>query len=264
MSPENRLFLPNIIFIFIFCFSIRKTTKYRDSVEKLFSKSYWLDSSSIVDFKLLVINSFLKTIIVFNWIDLTPKTTIIIIRFLREILPEIDPLPSTGALIIFTLSTFIIDDFSRFFTHYLFHKIPFLWKLHRVHHSATVLTPITLHRSHPIESVIMFLRNILTYSLSTAFFIYLYRSNITAYEILGVNAIGMIFNFSLSNLRHSNIEISFGFIENIFISPKQHQVHHSNKPIHFNKNFGICLSIWDKLFGSLILSKDEEIDSYGL
>jgi sterol desaturase/sphingolipid hydroxylase (fatty acid hydroxylase superfamily) len=162
------------------------------------------------------------------------------------------------------MTTFIVDDFSRFFTHYLFHKMPFLWKLHKVHHSATVLTPITLHRSHPVESVIMFFRNIITYALMTALFIYLYRSNISGYEILGVNAIGITFNFALSNLRHSPVPISFGKFEKIFISPLQHQLHHSSNKAHYNKNYGICLSLWDQLFKSFLSSKNQEIDEFGL
>jgi sterol desaturase/sphingolipid hydroxylase (fatty acid hydroxylase superfamily) len=166
--------------------------------------------------------------------------------------------------VIFTIFTFLIDDFSRFFTHYIFHKVPFLWRFHRVHHSAEVLTPITLHRSHPVESVIMFFRNILTYSISTAIFIYLYRTQLSGYEILGVNALGLSFNFALSNLRHSHVPVKFGALESIFISPYQHQLHHSNSPEHFNKNYGICLSIWDKLFGSLLKSKGQKIKAFGL
>nr|WP_255411325.1 sterol desaturase family protein [Halobacteriovorax sp. HLS] len=160
--------------------------------------------------------------------------------------------------------TFVIDDFSRFYTHYLLHKIPFLWKFHRVHHSAEVLTPMTLHRSHPVESIIMFFRNIFTYSVSIAFFIYLYRTNLSGYQILGVNIIGFIFNMCLSNLRHSNVPVTFGVLEKVFISPYQHQLHHSNNPQHFNKNYGICLSIWDRLFGSLLLSKNQKIEGFGL
>ena len=170
----------------------------------------------------------------------------------------------TGSLLIFTGVTFLIDDFSRFFTHYIFHRVPFLWKFHKVHHSAEVLTPITLHRSHPVESILMFLRNILTYSLTTAIFIYLYRTQLSGYEILGVNALGLSFNFALSNLRHSHVPIEFGSLELIFLSPFQHQIHHSNNPKHFNKNFGICLSIWDRAFGTFTRSRGQEIKEFGL
>jgi sterol desaturase/sphingolipid hydroxylase (fatty acid hydroxylase superfamily) len=217
-------------------------------VSKLFSKEIWTHPSSLLDMKLFFFNSILKILIITLWVNLIPETTIIFLKTMRSILPEIKPLSTSYAIYIYTLLSFVIDDFSRFFTHYLFHRIKFLWKFHQIHHSATVMTPLTLHRSHPLESVSMFFRNILTHAFTTALFIYFFRSHISALEILGVNALGMMFNFSLSNLRHSHVPISFGRLESIFLSPLQHQIHHSNKPSEHHTNFGICFAFWDSLF----------------
>ena len=61
--------------------------------------------------------------------------------------------------LIFTISFFIVDDFSKFLVHMLMHKIKFLWCFHKIHHSAEVLTPMTVFRTHPIEGIIFVLRN---------------------------------------------------------------------------------------------------------
>ena len=54
------------------------------------------------------------------------------------------------------------------------------------------------------------------------------------------------------HLQHTHIWIAFrGVLGRIFVSPAHHQIHHSTNPIHFNKNLGSCLAIWDWLFGTL-------------
>ncbi len=59
----------------------------------------------------------------------------------------------------FTVCMAMGADFGFFLHHWLFHKVPFLWEFHKVHHSAKVLTPLTDFRAHPVE--------ILTYSFAT-------------------------------------------------------------------------------------------------
>ena len=62
-----------------------------------------------------------------------------------------------------------------------------------------------------------------------------------------------------SNLRHSHVGIQYWkWVEYIFISPAQHQLHHSIAKEHHDKNFGAALAIWDWLFGSLHHSVDFE------
>jgi sterol desaturase/sphingolipid hydroxylase (fatty acid hydroxylase superfamily) len=81
--------------------------------------------------------------------------------------------------------------------------------------------------------------------------------------VLGVNAFLFFFSLIGSNLRHSHVPISYGrFIEKWFISPKQHQIHHSKK--HFNKNYGGYIAIWDRVFGTLCLSNSVKVMKFGL
>ena len=58
-----------------------------------------------------------------------------------------------------------------------------------------------------------------------------------------------------ANLRHSHVWITYGRImERLLISPAQHQIHHSKNKVHFDRNFGVVLAIWDGMFGTLELA----------
>jgi len=144
---------------------------------------------------------------------------------------------------------FLFDDFTRFYLHYILHKIPALWEFHKVHHSALVLTPFTIYRSHPVESLLYAFRMALTQGFVVGVCYYFFGPTLKMYDILGANAFVFLFNFFGSNLRHSHIWLSWGDkVESIFISPAQHQIHHSDNPKHFDTNFGAALALWDRLF----------------
>ncbi len=166
-------------------------------------------------------------------------------------------------IIMYTVSLFLVSDFSRYWLHRFLHTIPFLWEFHKVHHSAKVLTPITFYRVHPIENLLFGLRYSLSIGLVTGVFIHFFGAMIDIYSILGVNIIVFVFSILASNLRHSHVPLSFGnVLEKWFISPKQHQVHHSKK--YFNKNYGGTLAIWDRVFKTLKLSKEVNVLKFGL
>ena len=74
-----------------------------------------------------------------------------------------------------------------------------------------------------------------------------------------------ICNALAANLRHSHVWLSFGpHIEHVLNSPAQHQIHHSDAPRHFHKNFATNLSLWDWLFGTLYVTRAKpEVISFG-
>ena len=166
--------------------------------------------------------------------------------------------------VFFAFILFVIDDFGKFIVHFSFHKIHFLWPFHAVHHSATTLTPLTLYRIHPIEFIFNSIRSFSVGALVSGLFVYLFANNVSVFTIAGVNIFIFIFNLAGSNLRHSPFYLGFGWAERLFISPAQHQIHHSVNVKHFNKNYGSALSIWDALFNSLMLSKKEQVSAVGL
>ena len=145
------------------------------------------------------------------------------------------------------------------------HRWPALWSIHKVHHSAETLTPITVYRIHPLEGVFYASRNTIAQGGVISVFYYLFGDTVDIYTILGVNALVIAFHVTGSNLRHSHIDIRYPkWLEHILISPAQHQVHHSIAEEHYDKNFGAALAVWDWLFGSLHTSEDEKELQFGL
>jgi sterol desaturase/sphingolipid hydroxylase (fatty acid hydroxylase superfamily) len=127
------------------------------------------------------------------------------------------------------------------------------------------MTPLTLYRSHPIEVMLSLLRDFLTIGLITGVFFYMFGESVDAGLILGVNAGRFIFNIAGANLRHSHVWLSYGQrLEKIFISPAQHQIHHSDNFNHYNKNYGSQFALWDWVFGTLYVTNGREKVTFGL
>lgn len=137
--------------------------------------------------------------------------------------------------------TIIIMDMVVYWQHRLFHIIPLLWRLHRVHHTDISFDTSTALRFHTFE--------ILLSILSQAFFITLLGSNYIAVIIFS-----SILNFS-AMFNHSNFSLPKQ-IESIFVklivTPDMHRIHHSVLRKETNSNYGFFLSLWDKLFGTYI------------
>jgi len=218
----------------------------------IFHKKIWSHKSTQLDIHLFFFNGFLKTLLFGGATLSSVGLSIAVSRQCHAWFPDFQPLQLSyqSGLLFFTVVSFVAMDFSRFFQHYLFHKIPFLWNLHKVHHSATVMTPMTLYRTHPVESLFGSLRRSLVIGLTSGVCIFVTGATLGLHEIFGVNVLDFAFNILGSNLRHSHVWLSFGILNRFFISPAQHQIHHSREQKHWDKNFGVCLSIWDQMFGS--------------
>lgn len=234
----------------------RHSLSSRTFLKIFVSKRYWLNRSSLTDIGYFFGNGLLKTLVIAPLLGSHLIVGIAVARFFQATFDtpahfSISPLAVTT---LFTITFFIVEDFSRFILHLSMHKFSFLWYFHKVHHSAQTLTPLTLYRIHPIEMIVYYGRGLLVTGFLSGFFVYLFGAKVSAFDILGVHALGFVFNALGANLRHSHIWLGFGALEHIFISPAQHQIHHSSAPEHRNKNFGTCLSLWDSLFRSLVFS----------
>jgi sterol desaturase/sphingolipid hydroxylase (fatty acid hydroxylase superfamily) len=148
-------------------------------------------------------------------------------------------------------SIFIAYELAYWFDHYLKHRVPLLWEFHKVHHTAEVLSPLTNFRVHPVDSVIF--GNIMAVAMGTTHGVMTYLEFSTAGGA-GVSVIAVAFMWALGHLHHSHFWISTtGPLGCVILSPAHHQLHHSDNPKHFNKNFGAFLSVWDWMFGTLHL-----------
>ena len=222
----------------------------KDQLRQLFDKHYWLTKSSAVDISLMFANNAIRVLVLVPAVGGRLAGTLLVGGFLQSQLgdaPSVD-LPWIVIGAIFSLSFFIAEDASRFFLHFAMHRVPLLWRFHRVHHSAEILTPLTLFRVHPVEHLLYFVRGIVVFGLVTGFFVWLFGRNLETFDVLGVGLFGFLFNLAGSNLRHSHVWLSFGRLERWFVSPAQHQLHHSRD--HEHQNLGSALAIWDRLMGT--------------
>jgi Fe(3+) dicitrate transport protein len=177
--------------------------------------------------------------------------------------PEISA-PPTWVALIYSMTLFIAWDASRYIVHRAMHTFPALWQFHQVHHSAEVLTPLTFHRTHPVETFIFQLRGLLVSGVVTGLFFWLFRSATSDVTLFGVHALGFLFNIAAGNLRHSHIAIGFGFLERWLISPAQHQIHHGSTAAEQHRNYGTWLAIWDRMGGTFLPSKGSLPQAFGL
>ncbi|WP_125560175.1 sterol desaturase family protein [Pseudoalteromonas rubra] len=221
----------------------------------LFPRDVWLSDSAKLDYGLFVVNKLIKAL-TFAPIVLTMVPVAIAVSDGFEWLfgaPLHLAWHDSVVIFLFTLMLFLVDDFTRYLLHLALHKISFLWEFHKVHHSAKVLTPFTIYRSHPVESYLYACRMALTQGIVVGLGYFVFGTALSMFDILGANAFVFLFNIFGSNLRHSHIWFSWGDkIENWFISPAQHQIHHSADPAHFDTNLGSALAIWDRMGRTLI------------
>lgn len=140
----------------------------------------------------------------------------------------------------FILSLFLLDALI-YGQHVLMHKIPILWRLHRMHHTELGLDVTSAVRFHPIEIILSMV------------------IKMTFVLIMGIPAAAVIvFEILLNGLalfNHSNLKLP-GPLEKLLrvfiITPEIHWIHHSEINSETNSNFGFNLCIWDKIFGTYL------------
>ena len=255
-SPSSRLFWLGLLpFSIILLFSIFKNDTFRWKS----LRSVLQDASLQLDISLFVANRFLQMLLPFSVLGGTWWLSTKLLIFWPSVLGAAPgwSLSLFWHTAIYSVTLFLVWDFSRFILHWFLHKSPQLWAFHQVHHSATKLSPLTFFRTHPVETLLYQIRSILSTSLVVSLFFYLFQSEGKTWELLGVPAIGFLLNMAIGNFRHSQFWIRYPvWLERWFVSPAQHQVHHSAEPKHYNCNFGTWLSVWDRMFGTLQFAEE--------
>ncbi|RIJ32500.1 sterol desaturase family protein [Henriciella mobilis] len=167
-------------------------------------------------------------------------------------------------IVVMSVVIFLFADFSNFLTHYMQHKIPVLWELHKVHHSATYLSPLTTARMHPLGDLFDLVTAGAFTAIPMGVGVYLYGFDLPELFLMFANAnfIGTV--LVLDALRHSQFPVSFGAGDCVLMSPHMHQLHHSIDEAHWDKNMGNKLSIFDWIFGTAYKPAQGEIVGYGI
>lgn len=133
----------------------------------------------------------------------------------------------------------VMLDLAIYWQHRLFHRIPFFWRLHRVHHFDHQMDLTTGIRFHPFEILVSMVFKFLVVAL------------------LGVDLVSLIVFEILLNLfslfTHANILLPARFdkiLRKVLVTPPMHRIHHSVEKDETNSNYGFMLSFWDKIFHS--------------
>ena len=140
-----------------------------------------------------------------------------------------------------TILAVLALDFAIYLQHVLFHAVPALWRLHRVHHSDLEFDVTTGVRFHPFEILIsMAIKLLLVLALGPS------AIAVLIFEIL-LNGTSL---FNHSNIRlPSRIDAALRLF---IVTPDMHRVHHSILPSETNSNFGFSLPWWDRILGTYL------------
>ncbi len=133
----------------------------------------------------------------------------------------------------------ILLDLLVYGQHVLFHAVPALWRVHRVHHADLEFDATTGLRFHPVEIILSMV------------------IKMAAVVLLGAAALAVLIFEVLLNATamwsHSNIRLPLGLdrlIRRVIVTPDMHRTHHSIIPRETHSNFGFNLACWDRLFGT--------------
>jgi len=151
---------------------------------------------------------------------------------------------------LYWFALFILEDFAFYVEHRIDHYCRIFWAVHVTHHSSEEFNLTTGFRSSVLQPVYRFI-----------YFIPL--------VLVGFDPLDIVFMYSITQtygiLVHTQyVDKMPRWFETIFVSPSHHRVHHASNVIYLDKNMGMCLIIWDKLFGSFQEEVETEPVKYGL
>lgn len=268
---SQRVFMPYLIMAFIPVMiaayrANNNTLDLKQIADFCFPEAIWKHPSSRVDRWFFVVNTIFFTTLLAPYVASAVAMNEWMHDGLTAAFGEPEQMTSNMAVMtaIATVLFILVSDFAIFLAHYLQHKVPFLWEFHKVHHSAQVMTPITVYRMHPVDDALAFiLGGILNGGVIGALH-YGFAQEPSIMQVSGLSIATFIFYLSFYNLRHSHFWLHYGRLGHVFISPAMHQIHHSEARKHWDKNMGFIFSFWDKLFGTLYVPEVKEELTLGI
>ncbi|MFN8152872.1 MAG: sterol desaturase family protein [Bacteroidia bacterium] len=145
---------------------------------------------------------------------------------------------------------FVLEDFVFYLEHLVDHSSRVFWAVHVTHHSSTEYNLTTGFRSSVLQPLYRFV-----YFLPIMF--------------LGFQPMDILLMFSITQIYGILVHTQFikkmpAWFEMVFVSPSHHRVHHASNVLYLDKNMGMVLIVWDKLFGTFQPEIDEEPVKYGI
>jgi len=239
-------------------------------VRFLFPQETILHRSALIDYEMFFLNFFYQGLLsayILRYLpDVARPTKQFLLLHLAHMNSAYRAPASFHPDIWFTLAVFTAADLAFFLVHVAFHKVPILWEFHKIHHSAEALNPITAYRGHPLNLIATQAMTGLLVGVASGVFGFLNPEHgVREVTVKGVNVFLFSYNMVGGFLRHSSVWCHYGKRMNyVLYSPAHHQIHHSENPQHWDKNFGGVLSIWDYMLGTLYVPAGRESLNYGL
>jgi sterol desaturase/sphingolipid hydroxylase (fatty acid hydroxylase superfamily) len=152
--------------------------------------------------------------------------------------------------ILYWFLLFILEDLAFYFEHRVDHYCRFFWAVHITHHSSEEFNLTTGFRSSVLQPLYRFI-----YFIPLVF--------------LGFKPMDIVFMYSLTQIYGILVHTQFihkmpRWFEAIFVSPAHHRVHHASNIRYLDKNMGMVLILWDRLFGTFQEEVKEDPVKYGL
>ncbi len=142
---------------------------------------------------------------------------------------------------------FLAEDFAYYVLHVVDHYCRFFWAVHITHHSSEQFNLTVAIRSSVFQPLYRFV-----------YYIPLALIGFEPLDILFMYAIGQTYGFFV----HTEVVGKLGWLEYILVTPSHHRVHHASNEKYLDKNMGMVLIIWDRLFGTFV--QEEEKPVYGI
>ena len=166
--------------------------------------------------------------------------------------PLVLDLPTWLAVAAMTFALWLAYEFAYWLDHMLSHKIPALWAFHKVHHSAETLSPLTVFRVHPVDSIVFYNIVAAVTGVTAGVMHWLVGAGVSPLTVAGTNVLLIASIFTIKHLHHSHVWVSWrGNWGRLILSPAHHQIHHSVAREHHDRNFGETLAVFDWLAGTL-------------
>jgi sterol desaturase/sphingolipid hydroxylase (fatty acid hydroxylase superfamily) len=257
-------FLAGIIVYLIAAFASPQSDG-RKALSKCFIAGTWSNKSAVTD--LMVYSIGKVTGLLHGWA--MPIVTLFLAGIVAASIHYIFPThhllhPNIWLFFICAMFLMFFSDFSGWLSHLAQHYVPVLWELHKVHHSALFLNPLTARRGHTLGILFDDVAHACIMGLPTGVIIAFFSLNPVEIALLGAVANKFFFVMTLETLQHSHYPINFGVFERVFISPHMHQIHHSSRKEHWDKNFGYIFSLWDWIFKTAYKPQRGEVIVYGI
>lgn len=143
----------------------------------------------------------------------------------------------------------LVADLAEYAIHRAFHKVPFMWRFHAIHHSSKALDWIAGSRSHIVDDVAV--RGFILIPMMCVF-----SHNMLVAYLFFVNI--------HATWAHCNYGPTIKWLEPFLVQPRYHHWHHTSQPEAIDRNFAIHFPWIDRLFGTHYLPEDKWPDHYGL